>query len=61
LYSEFLDTHICTVSHDQIGAFMAVIVWKLDLQLHVPLQSVHITIDVVSSNPNQSEVYNIMR
>ena len=38
---------------------MAVIVWKLDLQL--PLQSVPITIDVVSSNLDQGEVYNIMR
>jgi hypothetical protein len=36
----------------------AVIVWKLDLQL--PMQSVPITTDVVSSNLNQGEVYNIM-
>ena len=27
---------------------------------HVPMQSVPITTDVVSSNPNQGEVYNIM-
>jgi hypothetical protein len=32
--------------------------WKLDLQL--PMQSVPITTDVVSSNPNQGEVCNIM-
>jgi hypothetical protein len=37
---------------------MAVIVWKLDLQL--PLQSVPITTDVVSLNLDQGEVYNIM-
>jgi hypothetical protein len=35
-----------------------VIVWKLDLQLH--MQSVHITTDVVSSNIDQAEVHTIM-
>ena len=35
-----------------------VIVWLLDLQL--PMQSVPITTDIVSSNLDQSEVYNIM-
>ena len=34
------------------------IVWQLDLQL--PVQSVPITTDVVSSNLDQGEVYNIM-
>ena len=34
---------------------MVVIVWLLDLQL--PVQLVHITIKVVSSNPVHSEVY----
>jgi hypothetical protein len=37
---------------------MAVIVWKLDLQL--PMQLMPITTDVVSSNLDQGEVYNIM-
>jgi len=37
---------------------MAVIVWWLDLQL--PMQSVPITTDIVSSNLNQGKVYNIM-
>ena len=37
---------------------MAVIVWKLDLQL--PVHSVPITTDVVSLNLDQGEVYNIM-
>ena len=37
---------------------MAVIVWKLDLLL--PMQSVPITTDVVNSNLDQGEVYNIM-
>ena len=39
---------------------MLVIVWLLDLQLHV--QSVHITTDVVSLNPAHAECtrYNIM-
>ena len=34
------------------------IVWLLDLQL--PMQSVTITTDAVSSNLDQAEVYNIM-
>ena len=34
------------------------IVWLLDLQL--PMQSVPITTDVVSSNLDQGEVHNIM-
>ena len=37
---------------------MVVIVWSLDLLL--PMQSVPITTDVVSSNLDQGEVYNIM-
>jgi hypothetical protein len=37
---------------------MAVIVWQLDLQL--TMQSVPITTDVVSSNLEQGEVFNIM-
>jgi len=37
---------------------VAVIVWKLDLQL--PMQSVPITTDVVGLNLDQSEVYNSM-
>jgi hypothetical protein len=36
---------------------VAVIVWLSDLQL--PMQSVPITTDVVSSNLDQGEVYNI--
>ena len=40
-----------------IGAVVVVIVWKLDLQL--PMQSVPITIEVVSSNPAHGEVYSI--
>ena len=40
------------------GAVMTVIVWWLDLQL--PMQSMPITTDVVSSNLDQGEVYNII-
>ena len=40
------------------GAIMAMIVWLLDLQL--PMQSVPITTDVVSSNLNQGEMYSVM-
>jgi hypothetical protein len=40
------------------GAAVAVIVWQLDLLL--PMQSVPITTDSVSSNLDQIEVYNIM-
>ena len=38
-----------------VGSVVAVIVWKLDLQLSV--QSVHITTKVVSSNPVHGKVY----
>ena len=37
---------------------VAVIVWQLDIQLHK--QTIPITTDVVSSNLDQGEVYNIM-
>jgi hypothetical protein len=37
---------------------MAVVVWKLDLQL--PMQLVPITTDVVSPNLDQGKVNNIM-
>ena len=40
------------------GVIVVVIVWLLDLQL--PMQSVPITTKVMSSNLDQSEVYNIM-
>jgi len=40
-----------------IGAVVAVIVWYLDLQL--PMQSVPITTNVVSSNPVRGEMYSI--
>ena len=39
------------------GAVVAVIVWQLDLQL--PVQSVPITTNVVSSNPTYGDVYSI--
>jgi len=37
---------------------VALVAWLLDLQL--PMQSVSITTDIVSSNLDQGEVYNIM-
>jgi hypothetical protein len=37
-----------------IGAVVVVIVWKLDLQL--PVQSMPITTNIVSSNPANEEV-----
>ena len=40
------------------GVVVAVIVWLMDLQL--PVQSVPIIIDAVSSNLDEGEVYNIM-
>jgi hypothetical protein len=43
----------------QWGAVVAVIVWWLDLQL--PMQSVPIATDVVSSNLDHGEVCNMMR
>jgi uncharacterized membrane protein len=53
VYSYYL-TMIC-MNH---GAVVTVVVWLLDLQLH--MQSMPITTDVVSSNFDQGEVYNIM-
>ena len=44
--------HFC---YPFLGA--VVVVWQLELQL--PVQSVHITTKVVSSNPVQGEVYSI--
>ena len=41
-----------------LGAVVAVIVWLLDLE--PPVQSMLISTDVVSSNLDQDEVYNIM-
>jgi len=41
-----------------VGAVVAVIEWSLDLQL--PMQSVPIATNVVSSNLDQGEVYSIM-
>ena len=40
------------------GTVVAMILWWLELQL--PMQPVPITTDVVSSNLDQGEVYNIM-
>ena len=40
-------------------AVVAVILWLLELQL--PMKSVPITTDVVSSNLDQDEVYNIIQ
>jgi hypothetical protein len=56
-----LPTHtllICIALLPYKGIVVAVIVWQLDLQLH--MQSVSITTDFVRSNLNQEEVYNIM-
>jgi hypothetical protein len=38
---------------------VVVIVWQVDLKLHVPVQSVPITSKVVSWNPADGEVYSI--
>ena len=50
----FIDDSNTTIKR----AVVAVIVWKLDLQL--PMQYVLIIIDVVSLNLDQGEVYIIM-
>ena len=55
---EFAVFHLFAPFKIQEGAVMAVIVWYLDLQLS--MQSEPITTDVVSSNFNQGEMYNIM-
>ena len=41
------------------GAVVSVMAWYLDL--HLPMQSVQIATNDVSSNPAYGEVYNIMR
>jgi hypothetical protein len=46
---------LCT--KNKWGTVMVIIVWKLDLQL--PMQSVPITTNVVSSNPILGKVYSI--
>jgi hypothetical protein len=46
------------IVYDNFGAVLAVIVCYLDVQL--PMQSLPITTDVVSSNLDQRQVHNIM-
>jgi hypothetical protein len=43
------------VTNNCLGTIVVVIAWKLDLQL--PMQSVFITTNVVSSNPANGKVY----
>jgi hypothetical protein len=43
--------------YHSMGIVIVVIVWLLDLQLH--MQSVPITINIVSLNPAHGEVYSI--
>ena len=45
------------ITYKYIGAVMVLLVWLLDLQL--PIQSVPITTNVVSSNHAHGEVYSI--
>ena len=45
---------VSSLCQTRIGAVVVVIVWKLDLQL--PVQSMPITTNVVSSNPANDEV-----
>ena len=47
----------CHLIHNNLGAVLAVVVWKLALQLSV--QSVPIITKVVSTNPVHGEVYSI--
>ena len=51
-------SNINMLSEDIEGAVVAMTAWQLDLQLSI--QSVPITTDVVMSNLDQGEVYNIM-
>ena len=60
VYYYFGRTKFITIvlsSYSISGAVMVVIIWQLDLQL--PVQSVPITIKVVSSNPVHGKVYSI--
>jgi hypothetical protein len=56
-YKEWIKNIDCLNVRSVEGVVVTVIVWWLDLQL--PMQSVPITTDVVSSNPDQDEVNNI--
>ena len=58
MYRLFMVHIIADATTTVCGAVVDVIVWKLDLQL--PMQSVPITTDVVSSNLDQGEGDNIM-
>ena len=53
LANKKVDNTVCC-----LRASIAVIVWQLNL--HLPMQSVPITTEVVSSNLDQGEVYNIL-
>ena len=46
-------------TNNMAGAVMAVMVWLLDLEL--PMQSVPIATNIVNSNLDHGEVYNIIR
>ena len=58
LIANYVSMYIVYTSTNKERGVVAVIVWYLDLQL--PMQSVPITTDVVSSNHDQGEVYNII-
>jgi len=61
MQSVFITTDVVSLNLGQgEGVVVTVIVWWLDLQLHVPMISVPITTYVVSSNLDQGEVYNIV-
>jgi hypothetical protein len=53
----YLVVHFRSLIKHIWGDIVTVIVWWLDL---LPMQSVPITTDVVSSNLDQGKVYNIM-
>jgi len=42
----------------EVGAVVVMIIWGLDL--HLPMQSVPISTDVVSSNLDQGQMYSII-
>ena len=57
--NQSINQSINQTSKEIRGAVVVVIVWWLDFQLPVPVQSVPITTNVVSSNLVHGEVYSI--
>ena len=59
-FYEHIDKYNINLARHTQGAFVTRIIWLLLLDLQLPMQSVPITTDVVNSNLEQGEVFNII-